>query len=264
MSRTSRGQAGLDLGTQELLLILLLRLVAPAVEGVHRQTRRRRAIRGASMPHVRVHDGDAARLPGEQHFVRMRRQRIVEHVLRPRPPLVRSRNHAGRAVLACEVVEHPDGVADPIPFVVGYGRHVHVKRLPDVGRRIGRSGIQAAQLDLGPEDVPNAFEQPRQHDRAGEDPALVDEVRQPVGVLFLFGIPRRRGRLPPRRAPGCASATRSGDQRPIRSRAPVSVLVELPLFLLGHGPHVAAVTRANECAAEIVRRTLRRCHSFDH
>ena len=162
---------------------------------------------------------------------------IVEHVLRPRPPLVRSRNHARRAVLACEVVEQPDGVADPIPFVVGDGRHVHVKGLPDVRRRIRRSGIQAAQLDPGPEDVPNVVEQPRQHDRASEDLAFVDEVRQPMGVLFraeflagavAFLVEQLADALP--------QPVQEVRVDPALEHH-VSVLVEMPLFLLGHGCH---------------------------
>ncbi len=114
----------------------------------------------------------------------MRRQGILEHVLRPATPFVRARNHSRRAVLGREVVEHPDGVADPVALFVGDRRHVDVQRLRHLAVRIGGTRIQAAQLHLRPEHVPDALDHLRQHDRAAEDLALVHKVGQPVRVRF--------------------------------------------------------------------------------
>ena len=59
-----------------------------------------------------------------------------------------------------------------------------MQRLRYLAVRIGRSGVQAAQLHLRPEHVPHALDHARQHDRAAEHVPLVDEVGQPVRVRF--------------------------------------------------------------------------------
>ena len=51
---------------------------------------------------------------GDQTLFGMRRERIRQHVLRPRAPAVRARHHARGAVLGREVVQHPHRVADPV------------------------------------------------------------------------------------------------------------------------------------------------------
>ncbi len=60
-----RAETRLGLRPEKRLLILLLRLVAPAVEGVHGQPRRRRPVGRPTVPHVGVHHRDAAGLADE-------------------------------------------------------------------------------------------------------------------------------------------------------------------------------------------------------
>jgi hypothetical protein len=100
--------------------------------------------------------------------------------------------------------------------------------------RVGRSGIQAAQLDLGPEDMADVVQQAGQNDGAGEDLAFVDQVREPVRVFFR-----------PEFVAGALSllSQQLEDARPQRIQEiaahpaiehDVAVLVEVPLFVLGH------------------------------
>ena len=90
----------------------------------------------------------------------------------------------------------------------------------------------------------------RQHDRAGEDAPLVDEVRQPVGVLFLLEFEA---------GPVAFFLEELEDACPqplqeVRAHAgledQISVLVELPPFLLGHECHrlpwMGAISTARE------------------
>ena len=50
--------------------------------------------------------------------------------------------------------------------------------------RIGRTRVQAAQLHLRPEYVPDTLDHVRQYDRAAKHLALVHQVGQPLGVRF--------------------------------------------------------------------------------
>ena len=95
-----------------------------------------------------------------------------------------SRNDARRTVVGGEIVEHPDGVADPIAALVGDGPHVDVERLAGVGLRIGGPGVEAAQLDVRSQHVANAAENVRRHDGAAKHVTLVDQIGKPAGVFL--------------------------------------------------------------------------------
>ena len=131
--------------------------------------------------------------PSEEHLVRVRRQRIGEHVLRPRAPLVRARDHARRAVVGREVVQHPDGVADPVAALVGHRRPC---RRAAAGRRRACGSAERAfrllNLHRGAEHLPHALEHLRQHDRPAEHLALVDQVGEAVRVLLRLELAARR------------------------------------------------------------------------
>ena len=66
--------------------------------------------------------------------------------------------------------------------------HVDVQRLSDSLHRIGGARVQAAQLDVRAEHVAHALEHVGQHDRAAEHLALVDQIGEPVGVLFCLEL----------------------------------------------------------------------------
>src|SRR6185503_257586 len=137
------------------------------------------------MPHVRVHHRHGACRRNQQDLLRVRLVRIAHHILRPRSPRVRPRNHAGWPVLAGEVVEQPHGVANPVALLVGYRAHVDVKRLTGAGRRIRRPCIETAQLTVLADDVFHQVQDLWKDDRAPEDFALVDQVREAMRVLLL-------------------------------------------------------------------------------
>ncbi len=97
---------------------MLLRLVAPAVEGVHGQPRQRRAVGRAAVPQVGVHHRDAAGHAGQQHFIGCGAIGSASTSC-GRVPHGASRGPCGGAVVRREVVEQPDGVAHPVPALVG-------------------------------------------------------------------------------------------------------------------------------------------------
>jgi hypothetical protein len=60
-----------------------------------------------------------------------------------------------------------------------------MKRLTDVGPRIGGTGIEAAQFTVSADDVLHEVQDVWKNDRSSEHLALVDEVREPTRVFLL-------------------------------------------------------------------------------
>ena len=73
-----RGERGLHLRTEELLLVLLLGFVAPAVEGVQRRAMAVGAVGETAVPNGRVGNYDGAGRSGDKFLRRMRRAQIEE------------------------------------------------------------------------------------------------------------------------------------------------------------------------------------------
>lgn len=73
-----RGERGLHLRTEELLLVLLLGFVAPAVEGVQRRAMAVGTVGETAVPHGRVGNDDGAGRSGGKFLRGMRRAQIEE------------------------------------------------------------------------------------------------------------------------------------------------------------------------------------------
>ena len=73
-----RGERGLHLRTEELLLVLLLGFVAPAVEGVQRRAMAVGAVGETAVPDGRAGDDDGPGRSGDKFLRRMRRAQIEE------------------------------------------------------------------------------------------------------------------------------------------------------------------------------------------
>src|SRR5262249_38409866 len=85
-----RRQRGLGLRRQRRLLMLLLRLVPPAVERMEGEAPPLRPVGGAAVPEVRVHHNEVAGAAGDEDLLRVGPARVVERVLRPPAPPVRA------------------------------------------------------------------------------------------------------------------------------------------------------------------------------
>src|SRR6185312_12511667 len=162
-------------GTQQFLLILLLRLVVACVKRVQRPAAAIGAVGRSTMPQVSIHDDERSGLAGNQLFAG---QGTRVTWLGQAAPGMRARNHARGAVLNREVVEHPQRVAHPVAVLVGDRSGVDVPRLRFSVVRVRRTGIETAQLERRANDVLHACENLRHRNEFGEDRALVDEVRE--------------------------------------------------------------------------------------
>ena len=98
-----RATALLHRGPQQPLLVLLLRLVAAAVEGVHGGARRGRAVGRAAVPEVGVHHHDGAGPAGHQHLVGMRRRAVGQS--RPAAACPSGASRARRAIAPLSAVK---------------------------------------------------------------------------------------------------------------------------------------------------------------
>src|SRR5881628_992494 len=122
-------EPALHLGIEQRLLMLLLRLVPAAVEGVQGPARPLGAVTVGPVPGVGVHDHHGPGAPGENDLARMRRDRIRKRLLGEPSPALRAGDDPYGAVVARDVIQHPDRIAHPVPQLVPYGGGVAVKRL---------------------------------------------------------------------------------------------------------------------------------------
>ena len=180
-----RRKGSLSFRAKQTLLILLLRLVKTAVEAVEGPAMRAGPVGGASVPGMRVHDGDASGGTEDEGLIGVRPQRVSEHVLRKLRPVVRAGNDSGRAVFRREIVEQPDGIAYPKSVLVGEGSGVTMQRLRLVGIGIRRAGIKAAEFESLAKNVANEFENAGRGDEVLENFAFVDQIRKPPRTCFL-------------------------------------------------------------------------------
>src|SRR5262245_20158009 len=103
--------------------------------------------------------------------------------------MMRAGDRANGAVFGSNVVDHPNGVANPIAVVVGDGGHVGMERLRFGPMRIDGADVETAEFELVSKDVADV----RQHSRMGndllEDVAFINQVGEAAtaGFLFEFG-----------------------------------------------------------------------------
>src|SRR5436305_10250226 len=116
----------------------------------------------------------------------MRRVEIRNHILRNHTPAMRARNQAGSAVLFGEIIQHPDGIADPVSLLIGYRAAIGVQRLRPAVVGIGRANVEAAQFESRPQYVLHTLQNARSLDDSLEDLAFVDEVSEAAGVRLLL------------------------------------------------------------------------------
>src|SRR4029079_9741127 len=123
------------------LLVLLLRLFAPAVVHVERTPRLVRPVCEAAVPDVGVEDEDVAGAGGQDLLLGMAGGWIPQRLGGQAAGAVGAGDHAEGAVLGGDVVEHPQRVADPGAALVGEGAAVGVQGLVDAVVRVGRAGV---------------------------------------------------------------------------------------------------------------------------
>src|SRR3954469_6471025 len=94
---------------------------------------------------------------------------------------MRPGNNPQRAVLQGEIIQHPNGVADPVAAVVGDRSNVGMQRLQRVRVWIGGTRVQTAELELGTKNGFDVSEDLRHADDLLEHCALGDEIREATG-----------------------------------------------------------------------------------
>lgn len=134
-------QVGLGFGTEQALLVLLLGFVAPAIEAVHGAAWFAGSVGRAAVPGVGVADDGGTGGTGEQDLLRMDGEGIREDFLGALAPEVRAGYDARGAIVRSEVVEHENGVGDPVALLVGDAVHVHVERLVGFGVRVSGADV---------------------------------------------------------------------------------------------------------------------------
>lgn len=104
------------------------------------------AVRCTAMPGMCVHDHNASGGSKQQHFAGVWLRGVAQHFLRELSPILRTGNDASCAIFSREIVQNPDGIADPESALVGQSSGIAVQRLRFNGVRIRGARIEAASI----------------------------------------------------------------------------------------------------------------------
>src|SRR3954454_6144029 len=90
----------------------------------------------SSMPCMSIHNHNTAGGRQYKYLVRMCSRGVFQRLLGKLAPMLRARNDARGPVLGSEVIQEPNGVADPVSLLVRQRARIAMK-----GLRLGRERI---------------------------------------------------------------------------------------------------------------------------
>jgi hypothetical protein len=177
---------------EQLLLVLLLRLVATAIKRMQRTPWLVRAILRAAVPEMGIHNNDCSGCSRDESFLGMCRRRIVKHVLGSFSPTMRTGYDSRRAVFDREIIQHPYHIGNPESPRIGQRRHIDVQWLSDVLVWVSGTRIGAAEFELWSEHRREIRQDFRSRDSPAKHLSFVNEVRKPtaagLGHKLLSGL----------------------------------------------------------------------------
>ena len=116
----------------------------------------------------------------------MGRLGVLKRIGRQLSGMVRAGHITDGAVVRGEIVEHPETVEDPETTFVWHGAHVGVQRLGPLTAGIDTAGVEAAELEMGAENMAGVSEEVVPDHQLSKQVVLVGQVGQsPTARLGL-------------------------------------------------------------------------------